>query len=490
MNRRQFLQRSVLGVAGLQLPVSELHSGGQPRVGRSRSPKTVIITGAGLAGLVSAYELTKAGHAVTLLEAQGRPGGRVLTLRKPFPDGLYTEAGASFFSDSHNYTLQYVKFFQLPIQPIQPVRLLDPPVHYHVRGKLITVAASGRADWPFALTPTEVGLGLYGMLDTYVRSKLGELGDPTQPGWPSAALVKYDGITFGEFLRRQGASPGAITLLQPLYGLLGDGIESVSALQVLRDAAIGFSGKQWYIIKGGNDQLAHAFAAYLTDRIWYNAQVVKIQHDARTVTATVLQGGMTRTLTADFLICAVPHPVLRQIEIIPRFSREKQTAIDDLSSTSVSRVFLQTSRKFWLDKDPRTRIYTDLPVMNVSDATVGQPGHRGILQAYLSGLQARRIAAMQEPARVSYIRQHMQHVYPGIRDHFEVGVSTCWDHDRWSGGAYAWFKPGQMQAFIPYLARPERRLHFAGDYTSPWPGWMQGALYSGVRVAHEIDTLP
>ena len=98
----------MLGVAGLHLPVSELHSGSQPRIGRSRSPKTVIIIGAGLAGLVSAYELTKAGHAVTLLEAQARPGGRVLTLRKPFPDGLYAEAGASFFSDSHNLSLIHI----------------------------------------------------------------------------------------------------------------------------------------------------------------------------------------------------------------------------------------------------------------------------------------------------------------------------------------------------------------------------------------------
>lgn len=102
MNRRQFLQRSVLGVAGLQLPVSELQNGGQPPIGRSRSPKTVIIIGAGLAGLVSAYELTKAGHAVTLLEAQARSGGRALTLRKPFPDGLYAEAGASSFTCPSN----------------------------------------------------------------------------------------------------------------------------------------------------------------------------------------------------------------------------------------------------------------------------------------------------------------------------------------------------------------------------------------------------
>src|SRR5688572_32214201 len=74
-------------------------------------PKRVLVIGAGLSGLVAAYELSKAGHAVTVLEAQHRVGGRVLTLREPWADGLYVEAGAARIPDNHDLTLGYVQKF-------------------------------------------------------------------------------------------------------------------------------------------------------------------------------------------------------------------------------------------------------------------------------------------------------------------------------------------------------------------------------------------
>ena len=55
--------------------------------------KRVIVLGAGLAGLVAAYELKQRGHDVTVLEAQNRVGGRVFTCRE-FAPGLYAEFGA------------------------------------------------------------------------------------------------------------------------------------------------------------------------------------------------------------------------------------------------------------------------------------------------------------------------------------------------------------------------------------------------------------
>jgi len=61
--------------------------------------------------LAAAEELIKAGHDVTVLEAQSRPGGRVYTLRKPFADGLYAEAGAGRIPNTHALTLKYVKRF-------------------------------------------------------------------------------------------------------------------------------------------------------------------------------------------------------------------------------------------------------------------------------------------------------------------------------------------------------------------------------------------
>jgi len=82
-------------------------------------PRKILIIGAGLAGLVAAYELNKLSYDVTVLEAQDRVGGRVLTIRD-FNDGLYAEAGAARISADHDITLKYVNEFGLPLMPFYP----------------------------------------------------------------------------------------------------------------------------------------------------------------------------------------------------------------------------------------------------------------------------------------------------------------------------------------------------------------------------------
>jgi monoamine oxidase len=72
---------------------------------------------------VAAYELTKLGHDVTVLEARTRPGGRVHTLREPFSDGLFAEEGAARIPENHDLTLKYAKEFALPLEPFYPARL-------------------------------------------------------------------------------------------------------------------------------------------------------------------------------------------------------------------------------------------------------------------------------------------------------------------------------------------------------------------------------
>ena len=66
------------------------------------------------------------------------------------------------------------------------------------------------------------------------------------------------------------------------------------------------------------------------------------------------------------------------------------------------------------------------------------------------------------------------------------GGCKLWDEDEWARGAYTWFRPGEMRTLLPLLGRPEGRIHFAGEHTSDHPGWMQGALASGVRAAREV----
>ena len=122
ITRRQFLRRSALAVAAAGLSQSQL-SGAVRTIVLSGPAKKVLILGAGMAGLVAAYELSKLGHDVTVLEARTRPGGRVHTLREPFSDGLFAEAGAARIPEDHDLTHKYVKEFALPLEPFYPSRL-------------------------------------------------------------------------------------------------------------------------------------------------------------------------------------------------------------------------------------------------------------------------------------------------------------------------------------------------------------------------------
>ena len=61
---------------------------------QAAGPKKVIVAGGGIGGLCCAYELMQRGHEVTVLEASGRVGGHVRTVRDGLADGLYVDAGA------------------------------------------------------------------------------------------------------------------------------------------------------------------------------------------------------------------------------------------------------------------------------------------------------------------------------------------------------------------------------------------------------------
>src|SRR5919112_4050948 len=173
MRRRDLLKRAVSAAAALSAPPLNTFASGRGGLRRRGTPKKVIIIGAGLAGLSAAYELTQAGHDVTVLEARQRPGGRVHTLRDAFAEGLYAEAGATRIPNHHHFTLKYSELFGLTLEPFQPP---DVPTVYHVRGQRIKVAPGREVDWPYELTPEERKLGLSGMRQKYVRSMLGELG--------------------------------------------------------------------------------------------------------------------------------------------------------------------------------------------------------------------------------------------------------------------------------------------------------------------------
>jgi monoamine oxidase len=430
----------------------------------AQTPQRIVVIGAGLAGMCAAFELMRAGHDVTVFEARNRAGGRVYTLREPFADGLYAEAGAMTISSSHTFSLQYAKAFELPL--VEVAYPGGTSITY-IDGQRANRAVSARQSWGDALT---VG------------------ADADAPDWPPASLRSYDALTVGDVWRKNGVSDEALAVLRlGFLGLLGDGIDAIGALNGLRETALRFPADKEYRIDGGNDGLPKAFAARLRGRIHYGSPVVRIAHGTSSVRVSVKGASGVHEVEADRLICAVPFTTLRDVIITPAFSPLKQQAIAEALSTSVTRTFLQCRTRFWSADGLSGDALTDLPVAWLSHVTSDQPGPRGIIESYAGGANARRLAAMPLAERLAFVVDQSRAIFPGLPAQFEGGTSVSWSDDPWSKGAYSWFKPGQLALMPPRANGPEGRVHFAGDHTSSLPGWMQGALASAVRVVKEVQ---
>lgn len=487
IQRRDLLKLSAWAAAtGLFSPWRSFaaDAAGELPAARIGKPKRVIVVGAGLSGLVAAHELVKLGHEVTLLEAQNRAGGRVLTVREPWSDGLYSEAGAARIPDNHALTLHYVNEFGLQLAPFFP----SGSRVYCVGEKRIRTREDGEFDLrevPLALRDDERVDGLWPLLERYIKPALEEIGDPWTLDLGSATARKFDALPFNAYLRECGASEAAIDLLEWPWATARD--DRISCLWTLREIAFESQETRRSKIIGGNDQLPRAFADRLRGRIHYGAPVVRIEQDDREVRAiAALRAGAHRTFVADRLICTVPFPKLRGIEIAPALSAAKRKAIYELAYDTVVRTALQCRTRYWQRDRFNGFGQSDAP-QQVWHFSHDQPGPRGILVSFFAGPAAERVSAMEAEARDRYIIDEMERVHPGLKANLEAMVVKVWHQDPWTQGALGIPGPGQMTSLMLGAEKPEGRIHFAGEHLSRFQAWMQGALESGLRAMREVN---
>jgi len=442
---------------------------------------TVIVLGAGLAGLAAAYELRRAGHDVTILEAKADPGGRVRTLRD-FAGGQYAEAGAQYITREHAVTLHYVAAFGLPLRPARgPVR----DVMAHVHGRRFRLDGYGRGVVPLRLTAREQATGVFGLTALYLERELRAALHLARRGWPPSWLRPLDAVSLSQLLRERGASPSALDVIQALQiGLVGDGLTEVSALEgVMMEAAA--TSRQLFEIVGGNDLLPAAFARRLRACIQTHAVVTRLAPSERGVGVTYRTARGPRVLTAARVVCTLPFPVLARIAVTPPWPADKQRAIREMTLAPVTRTFQQFRRRSWECEDLGGYAVTDLAIQNVYSPTVTQRGARGILASYTGGRRARKLGALREARRQAIVARDLSAVF-GDLGPIETSASFVWQDEPYAGGGFAYFTPGQLTTLLPIARRAEGRIHFAGEHTSLWHGWMNGALESGRRAAREV----
>ena len=106
--------------------------------------------------------------------------------------------------------------------------------------------------------------------------------------------------------------------------------------------------------------------------------------------------------------------------------------------------------------------------------------------AYIYEELAREYSALAPQARINRTLDLFEQVHPGARAEFETATTWSWSNEPYSRGAFLTTRPGEFK-LLAGAAAPEGRVHFAGEHTSPWPDWIQGALHSGLRAAREVD---
>jgi monoamine oxidase len=422
------------------------------------------------------------GYDVTVLEAQDRPGGRVQTVRDGFQRGGHAELGAIRILDSHQYTLRYVSEFGLELTPydtgarafqLQGHRFLPPPAG---------------APWPLDGFATGEESDPAARFDDYLGSGFAKLGAVFDPGWPGAfpSALELDRTTIDGYMRSQGASA---TWRDWFYAQEG---------RIARaNAAAGFAfeslatGSMLGSIEGGNDRLPKALAAALGGRVKYRSEVVRIAQGRDHVTVSFRDRSGRHEIRTDRCVCALPFAPLRRVSIATPFSPQKMAAIQELQYMAAARCYFQTRTRFW-ERDPLgplgglNLVGSDTMAGRVWNTSSQQTDPRlGMVHAYMLDTEALEFAGHGN-RRVSATRKLMRQLLPDLRGQI-VGVAhKAWQEDPWAGGGFGSPQPGEMRWMFPAMRHIEGRIHFAGEHTSLWVPWMNGALESAERVAAEI----
>lgn len=435
---------------------------------RSRRGKSVIVVGAGLAGLTAAVELQKQDMAVTLLEGQDRVGGRVLTVRNGFAEGQYAEAGAEFIDEDHEEICRLVRSLHLRLVPV-----LREGFGFALSsgGKVRRVSGDGL--WKL------LAQELAPLIRAYRLS---------EQRWDGRVAAALGSLSVAEWMKRRSLPRRLREMLVGLRGFFLADPPDLSLLSLVDQIASGSPGKGgMYRIAGGNDQLPKALAATLSDRLLLRHEVLAVSQSRQSVRVLVRARHRESWLRSDYLVLALPATKVRALDIKPALPPEQAAAFSSLRYGPVTKVLLQFDRRFWTRRNHPLAYGTNLPIGALWDANEQQNGKHGILCLMAGGEASRATRTLASSAGAAGVARTLRWL-GASRKQVVAMQAVTWERNPWIRGGYAVFGPGFDPASRSWLARPCGRLFFAGEHTSlQWQGYMNGAVASGLRAAAEIQ---
>lgn len=452
----------------------------------------VVILGAGIAGLVSAWELRKAGYQVTVLEARDRVGGRNWSIRRgtkilmtdgteqicQFSEGEYFNAGPGRLPSHHQLMLGYCREFGVALETevnhsrsawMQSERVnAGKPFRIRqaagdTRGHLSELLAKsinrGRLDDQLTLEDRDrmvAFLRMYGDLNKEfeyvgsdrsgykVSSTYDKKGVPVDP-LSMHELLDADlwiAILFDEFINWQA------TMLQPV---------------------------------GGMDRIPHAFETRLGNVIRRGQEVTAIrQSDAGVQVTSKNAKGESGTVHADYLICTLPFNILGNIDA--DFSTQVKSALKRIQYDYSVKVAFEAPR-FW----EREQIYGGISYVKGDTSLVWYPSHgfhapSGIvIGAYANFEAGKRLGELSLHERIDAARTAIEKIHPGQSQYLTHGLNVTWSKIPYSLGPWVknWGESsGNDLADFRLLTQADGRVYFATANLSQIPGWQEGAVLS------------
>ena len=460
---------------------------------------SIVILGAGIAGLVAAYELRKAGWTVTVLEARERAGGRNWTLRGgskvefttglqqncEFDEGNYFNAGPARLPSIHRNILHYCHELGVPLE-------------VEVNSSRGALMQCDNLNGGKAVTERRV------VNDT--RGHVSELlAKAINRGALDQEITADDRERMIEFLRIYGdlqpdmlfkgtersgykVFPGAGKAMpEPIDPLPMHALLSADLWQgMMSEEVIDWQPTMFQPI-GGMDRIPAAFEKSLGRAVRYGAVVRTIRQAPGGVTVVYRDAeGADHKVTADYCICAMPLSIVRSLDA--DFSPAVRTAIDDTHYDSAYKIAWEAPR-FW---EKEEAIYGGLSYLRQTVGVVWYPSarlfsERGVIIGGYSvenGTAFGKLPSVQ--AKLDASRRAIDLLHPGHGKDLSRPIYISWGHIPYNLGSWISGFGHAGSDNLAVLLVPDRRVYFAGDHTSHLVGWQEGAVLSSYRVINQL----
>ncbi|MCB8882102.1 NAD(P)/FAD-dependent oxidoreductase [Acidisoma cellulosilytica] len=509
LRRRDLLSLigAAAGSSALYFAMSRLgHAQGSDYAGPinlSGDPKgaSVLILGAGVAGMVAALELRRAGYRVQVLEYNDRVGGRTWTIRGGdrftelggatqdcgFDRGLYFNPGPWRIPYHHRALLDYCKRLGVTLEPFTQVnanaylhgkdafggqpqryRTIQADFNGMVSELLAKAVNTDRLNALVSKEDTEVlleALQDWGALDDSYAYKAGEDASERR-GWrkpPGGGL---------------SAEPIDSTPLRPqdllqshLWRRLSSGLDYDYQTTLFQPV-------------GGMDKIAEGFAREVGDLVRLNARVTAIRQDEHGVQVTWEDKG-SQTMQqsrADWCLCTIPLSVLSQIEM--NVGAPMAAAVAAVPYSPSVKIGLQFKRRFWeTDEAIYGGIsYTDLPITMIGYPATGyfDSGKGVLLGTYAFGPYAYEFESLSPAERIAKAVAFGAQIHPQYPAEFDNGMAVAWHRVPSQLGCYGQWTDATRAEHYRNLCAIDGRILLAGEHASYIPAWQEGAILSSL----------